>query len=121
MSFQIRLAETSLSFPCRHDQNVLAAMGQAGRDCVQVGCRGGGCGVCRVQVTEGRFETGTMSGAQITPADRQRDIVLACQLFPRSDLSVRVLGRTVDSGNDPTARLLRAYTGRAALTRTPAR
>lgn len=114
MPFQILVAQTTLSFPCRDDQTVLAAMSQAGRNCLQVGCRGGGCGVCRVQVIEGRFETGTMSQAQVAPADRERGVVLACQLFPRSDLSIRALGRPVDTCADPTYRLLRAFAARAA-------
>jgi ferredoxin len=81
------------AFPCRADQAVLAAISGAGQSCVQVGCRSGGCGVCRVEVLEGRYECGTMSHAQVDAADRARGVVLACQLFPRSDLRLRTLGR----------------------------
>lgn len=93
MPFQITVADAALSFPCRDDQSVLGAMIQAGKSAVPVGCRGGGCGVCRVEVTQGRYETGTMSHAQVSQADRDRGIVLSCQLFPRSDLRLRALGR----------------------------
>ena len=93
MRFQIAVPEAALSFPCRDDQTALGAMIQAGASAMQVGCRGGGCGVCRVQVLEGRYETGTMSRTQVDQSDRDQGIVLSCQLFPRSDLRLRVLGR----------------------------
>jgi ferredoxin len=98
MRFQIDVPEAALSFPCRDDQTALAAMIQAGASAVQIGCRGGGCGVCRVQVLEGRYETGTMSHAQVSPSDRDQGIVLSCQLFPRSDLRLRALGRRLGVG-----------------------
>ncbi len=107
MSFRIRVADTTLSFACREDQTVLAAMSQAGRKCMTVGCRSGGCGVCRVQVVEGRFETGLMSQSQVSEGDRTRGISLACQLYPRGDVVIRVLGRNNVDANDPTAALLR--------------
>ena len=107
MSFRIRVADTSLSFACRGDQTVLAAMSQAGKKCMTVGCRSGGCGVCRVQVVEGRFETGLMSQAEVCTGDREKGIALACQLYPRGDLAIRVLGRNNVDANDPTAALLR--------------
>ncbi|MCC2657990.1 MAG: ferredoxin [Panacagrimonas sp.] len=108
MPFQIAVPEVALSFPCRDDQTVLGAMIQAGASALQVGCRGGGCGVCRVQVLEGRYETGTMSHAQVGQADRDQGIVLSCQLFPRSDLSLRALGRAPGAnGKCATTRLLR--------------
>nr|ALV86426.1 hypothetical protein [uncultured bacterium 16] len=107
MSFRIRVADTALSFACREGQSVLAAMSQAGQKCLTVGCRSGGCGVCRVQVVEGEFETGLMSHSEVCTGDRAKGIVLACQLFPRSELEVRVLGRNNVDTTDPTAALLR--------------
>lgn len=111
MPFQIVLPEAALAFPCRDDQTVLGAMIQAGASALPVGCRSGGCGVCRVQVLEGRYETGTMSHAQVDQADRDRGIVLACQLFPRGDLRLRALGRPTGAACDgATASLLRRLT-----------
>nr|ALV86634.1 hypothetical protein [uncultured bacterium 50] len=109
MPYQIAVPEAAQSFPCRDDQTVLGAMIQAGAAAVQVGCRSGGCGVCRVQVLEGRYETGTMSHAQVSEIDRAQGIVLSCQLFPRSDLSLRALGRPLGEGcNGATVSLLRS-------------
>lgn len=110
MPFRIRVADTSLDFECREGQPVLSAMSAANEKCVQVGCRSGGCGVCRVQVIAGEFDTGSMSQAEVCAGDRAKGIVLACQLLPRSDLAIRVLGRKNVDQNDPTAALFRRLT-----------
>lgn len=106
MSFEIVVEEAGIAFPCRNDESVLQAMAVRGAACVQVGCRNGGCGVCRVRVVEGAFETGQMSREQISEADLDQRIALACQVFPRSDLRLRVLGRP--ACEDPTAILIRS-------------
>lgn len=93
MRYRIVVSEQDRSFECHAGQSVLSAMQQSGQRCLPVGCRGGGCGVCRVQVLAGDYECGTMSCAQIADDDRLRGVVLACQLYPRSDLELRRLGR----------------------------
>ncbi|WP_431475415.1 2Fe-2S iron-sulfur cluster-binding protein [Marinobacter sp. KM021] len=35
--------------------------------CVPVGCRGGGCGFCKIRVLEGDFECGKMSKVHAPP------------------------------------------------------
>ena len=69
-------------------------MEQLGRKGIPVGCRGGGCGICRVQVLgEGAYHTGKMSRAQVTVEDEIKGICLACKLTPDSDLELKVLGK----------------------------
>lgn len=113
MSFQVFVEGANAAFVCREHQSVLGAMTQAGQRCLQVGCRSGGCGVCRVQVTSGDFDTGLMSAAQVSGSDRRSGMALACQLFPRSDLHLRALGPLFATVNPATARLLSAL-GKAA-------
>jgi phenol hydroxylase P5 protein len=60
-----------------------------GPDGVQVGCRSGGCGVCRVEVLSGTYTAKKMSKAHVTEDDLERNIVLSCRIFPTSDLVVR--------------------------------
>ena len=74
---------------CREDERVLYALerdGRAGPKAVRVGCRQGGCGACRVRVVSGRFETGKMSRAHVSPDEQTQGYALSCRLFPRSDL-----------------------------------
>jgi|JI10StandDraft_1071094.scaffolds.fasta_scaffold75574_2 ferredoxin len=91
MAFHVVTLEGSgLQFRCRDDENMLVGMRYQGPDGVQVGCRGGGCGVCRVQVLSGTYTAKKMSKAHITADDLAHNIVLSCRIFPTSDLSVRL-------------------------------
>lgn len=55
-----------------------------------VGCRRGGCGVCRVRVTQGDFHADPMSRAHVSAEDEASGLVLACCIYPRSELSMRL-------------------------------
>lgn len=91
--FQITLADSDTRFSCKDGQNVLAAMEQLGRRDIPIGCRGGGCGICRVQVVDGtHYRTQKMSRAQVSADDIAAGICLACKLIPEGDLVVRALG-----------------------------
>jgi ferredoxin len=93
-SFQISVDETSDVFSCAEDKNVLKAMEQLGRKGIPIGCRGGGCGICRVQVLgDGKYHTGKMSREQVPVEDEEKGICLACKLIPESDLQLKVLGK----------------------------
>jgi ferredoxin len=73
----------------------------AGRRDLPVGCRSGGCGVCRVRVDEGEYTVGPMSAAQVDAQDAAQGIALACRLFPTTDLRVTALGRRPHPDPDP--------------------
>lgn len=77
-------------FACPEDERVLIAMERSGCDDIGVGCRGGGCGFCRVRVVEGHYRTGKMSAAKISPEERAAGYVLACRLYPSGDLTIEV-------------------------------
>ncbi|WP_333821864.1 2Fe-2S iron-sulfur cluster-binding protein [Pinisolibacter sp.] len=63
-----------------------------------VGCRRGGCGVCRARVLAGDYRVTPMSRAHVTEADEAEGVVLACAIYAQSDLTLRLetpsLGRT---------------------------
>jgi ferredoxin len=65
---------------------LLHDMAMSGRAPLVVGCRGGGCGVCRVRVLDGTFEALRMSARHVSPHDLAADVVLACRIIPTSDL-----------------------------------
>ncbi|HRO58815.1 MAG TPA: 2Fe-2S iron-sulfur cluster-binding protein [Burkholderiaceae bacterium] len=89
---RITLSESGEQFPCREDESLLTGMHRSGRKGIPVGCRGGGCGVCRVRICSGEYATRPMSSAHISAADRLAGEVLACRVFPRCDLQVEVIG-----------------------------
>jgi ferredoxin len=93
MAYRITLEGSGERFACAPGQSVLAALERLGRKDIPIGCRGGGCGVCRVQVIGGgAFRTLKMSRTQISAADQAAGICLACKLIPESDLALRPLG-----------------------------
>lgn len=53
---------------------------------VPVGCRGGGCGVCRVRVLDGSYDSLRMSVKHISAVDAADRVVLACRIIPTTDL-----------------------------------
>ena len=87
--FRITVEDGDAPFACPAHERVLLAMERQGLRCLPVGCRGGGCGVCRVHVTSGRYRTGRMSRAHVSTGDEAARFALACQLIPKSDLSLR--------------------------------
>ena len=94
MNYQITIEDSGDVFSCPPGKNILKAMEQLGRKGIPVGCRGGGCGVCRVQVIgNSKYHTGKMSREQVSIEDEKNGICLACKLIPEEDLQVRVLGK----------------------------
>jgi ferredoxin len=90
MRFDIAIAPHPDRFACRDDQTVLEAMSGAGRAHIRIGCRGGGCGICRVRVLAGRFRTGVMSRAQVSEEQQAQGYALACRLYPLDDLTLQL-------------------------------
>ena len=85
---QIRVANHNQTFSAREDVNLLVCMERANQSHVLVGCRGGGCGECRIQVLDGDYESKKMSKAHIRPGEPEQGIVLACRIFARTDLTI---------------------------------
>ncbi len=92
--FVIRFAGRDGTLPCPVDSTLLEASRRMGNgEPISSGCRGGGCGICRVQVLEGTYRCGRMSRTQVPEADEAGGFALACQLYPQSDLLVSLCGR----------------------------
>ncbi|MBA4501480.1 2Fe-2S iron-sulfur cluster-binding protein [Marinobacterium marinum] len=85
---QVALNEADCGFSARSDISVLVAMERAGRQLIPVGCRGGGCGKCRIRILRGEYFSKRMSRAWISPEQEREGQVLACRVFARSDLLI---------------------------------
>ena len=91
--FTIHIPETGESFMCRGQEMLLSAIVRLGKKGIPVGCRSGGCGVCKVHVLEGEYSTGKMSRAHVSVQEEDEGFVLACRCEPQSDLSIKVVGQ----------------------------
>ena len=92
-AFTVEIEDTGERFTCGAHESVLKAMEQLRRKGIPVGCRGGGCGICKVQVTAGDYVTKKMSRSCVTAEEEANGFALACRLHPSSELRVKVVGR----------------------------
>ncbi|WP_085318262.1 2Fe-2S iron-sulfur cluster-binding protein [Derxia lacustris] len=90
---RITIANTGESYDCRSDETLLLALARVGKRGIPLGCRGGGCGICKVEVVSGDYSTCAMSASQVDSAERQQRRALACCVFPAGALVVKVIGR----------------------------
>jgi ferredoxin len=58
-----------------------------------VGCRRGGCGVCRAQVIAGDYRRAPMSREHVSPSEEAEGVVLTCAIYAQSDLMLRLDAR----------------------------
>jgi ferredoxin len=93
-SYDIYVVDTGDRFSCRKRQPVLQAAVCSGTAAIRSGCHGGGCGICKIRVLAGQFTSGTMSRAHVEPESSERHDVLACQIYPLSNLVVELLGKS---------------------------
>ncbi len=91
----IHIDNSAEDYLCAPDQNLLRGMEVLGRRGIPVGCRGGGCGVCKVRITAGEYEARKMSKSCVSDEELAQGIVLACRAFPRSEVSLTVVGKMV--------------------------
>lgn len=87
MIYRIEIDEHYVNCPA--GTTVLLAMKKQGLTCLPSGCCAGGCGICKVRVVEGDYETKVMSRAQVSVEEENKGIALACRILPNSDLKIK--------------------------------
>ena len=90
--YTITIDDTGESYRCVDYRSVLHGMEALGKKGIPVGCRQGGCGVCKVHVLDGSFSTRVMSRAHVSAEEEAGGCVLSCRIRPASDLRLAVIG-----------------------------
>jgi ferredoxin len=90
--YTITIEETGESYRCSDQETLLVGMEKLGKRGIPVGCRGGGCGVCKVEVVSGGYTKRRMSREYISEEDEAAGRVLACRVRPTGDVVLRVIG-----------------------------
>lgn len=80
--------ENPLSLLVKEGDSLLAASERCFNKAIAVGCRRGGCGVCRVKILSGQYRSRIMSRSHITEDNINEGVVLACCVFPESDMKI---------------------------------
>jgi len=86
--FNIKVINRNEEFKCSADRSLLTGMESQQKKAIQIGCRGGGCGVCKVRILSGEFTTKKMSIKHITPEQAAMGFALSCRVFPVSDMTI---------------------------------
>ena len=93
MSHKVFIEDTQEEYRCREDQHLLAGMEALGRKGIPVGCRGGGCGVCKIVITSGQYTKRVMSRDHVSVEEEAEGCVLACRVKPQSNITLQVVGK----------------------------
>lgn len=99
MKYDVTIEASGEVFPCDEGQTVLEGMVGLGRRGIPSGCRGGGCGVCKIEILNGTFEAEIMSRDHVSAEDLAKGRVLACRIRPKSALHVKVIGKMTKAWN----------------------
>ena len=91
-AYTITIDDTGESYRCVDYRSVLEGMEALGKRGIPVGCRNGGCGVCKVRVLEGSYHKRVMSRAYVSAEEEADGCVLSCRVKPTSDLRISVVG-----------------------------
>lgn len=89
--FHIEVRNTGEKFDCDPEKSLLTGIEKQRVQAVQVGCRGGGCGVCKIRIVTGEFEIKKMSIKHVTREEASQRYALSCRVFPRSDMVIDAL------------------------------
>jgi len=92
-SHTVHIENDGSSYRCTDTRTLLEGMESLGRKGIPVGCRGGGCGVCKVQIVSGSYTKRVMSRAHVSAEEEASGCVLACRVKPTSDVSLQVIGK----------------------------
>ncbi|MBL8472634.1 MAG: 2Fe-2S iron-sulfur cluster binding domain-containing protein [Rhodocyclaceae bacterium] len=91
--FRVTIEETGETFECSKDDDLLSGMRNSLCRKIPIGCCNGGCGACRISVTSGEYRVRKMNRAVVSESEQASGCVLACRVYPQSDLQLKVLGR----------------------------
>ncbi len=89
MVYEITDLTAETKYPAKEEESLFRAMIRSGKGCIRYGCEGGGCGVCKIRITEGEYERfKNMSRAHVSEDEEKEGIVLACCVKPKSDITL---------------------------------
>ena len=87
--YTITLSPVGDTVPCSPAETVLAAILGSGAS-VMFGCRGGGCGTCKMRAISGQVEHGRCSAAALLEEEKGPGWFLSCQARALSDLTIEL-------------------------------
>lgn len=87
--YTITLSPVGDAVPCSSDETVLTAILGSGAS-VAFGCRGGGCGACKMRAIAGHVQHGRSSAAVLLEEEKASGWFLSCQARALGDLTIEL-------------------------------
>ena len=86
--FQIKVTHPDeRTFTGKEKENILdASIRTNGK--IKVGCKRGGCGLCKIKVVDGEIEHGAISRSVLPLHEEAEGYALACRAVPKSDITI---------------------------------
>ncbi len=72
---------------CQEQESLLDAANRQGV-IIPYACKGGGCGLCKIKIEEGKFERLKCSKAVLSDVEREENFTLACKTYPKSSVKI---------------------------------
>lgn len=89
--YTISIEPSGLRWTCRPGESLCQGADKAQRgQALFHGCRGGGCGVCKVYVLSGQYQSRPQSSDALSPLQQADGMALACCVEPMSDMVIRL-------------------------------
>ena len=87
---RLTVADSDIEVQLKPGETILGGLHRAGY-AARTGCLRGGCGVCKVEVTEGSVTyKETVADTVLTPEERSSGIGLICRAIPEGDTEITV-------------------------------
>ena len=94
----VTIADTGEAFRCRTQESLLESMRRLGKRGIPIGCRSGGCSVCKIEILSGAWrQCRPMSREYVSDEDMASGRVLACCIAPVESVTLRVIGKMRNS------------------------
>ena len=89
---RITVQGTGVDITASPGETMLDALKRTG-NAIRVGCRRGGCAICKVEVIEGTFDyTRPIADKVLTDEEKDKGTCLTCRAVPTSDMVVSLEG-----------------------------
>ena len=91
---RVTIVETGETFLSDAVRSLLENMRRLGKRGIPVGCRNGGCSVCKVEIISGGWrQCRPMSREYVSDEDLAAGRILACCITPTENVTLRILGK----------------------------
>lgn len=92
MKYNILVKNKDRNHDCIESKNLMDSL-STHTDLVPRGCHNGACGICKIVVNSGKYSQLKMNRKHISEEEESSNIVLACRIFPKSDMEIEFISK----------------------------